>query len=182
MLVEPLLAVADTGATSLFLTKGAPCQNKRCAINPVTITFPNGCKIKSMHNCNVMIPGLPTVLTGHIMPDMTTASLFGIMVLCKAGCQVFFDDDECQVILNGTVGLTGYKDITSNLWTLPIHPPGMPQTTLNALHQSPLGPCLSNAPRHTANFSYHQTKKENNVKFKHQSLCNPPKSSLLATI
>jgi hypothetical protein len=81
-LVEPSLAVADTGVTLLFLTKGASCQNKRRAMNPVTVTLPNECKIKSMHVCNVMIPGLPTVLTGHIMPDMTTSFLFGIRVIC----------------------------------------------------------------------------------------------------
>ena len=28
MLVGPALAIADTGATSFFLTKSAPCQNK----------------------------------------------------------------------------------------------------------------------------------------------------------
>jgi hypothetical protein len=128
MLVKPLLTVANMGATLLFLTKGAPCQNKRHAINPVTVTLPDGCKIKSMHVCNVMIPGLPTVLTGHIMSDMTTASLFGIRVLCKAGCQVLFDDNKFQVIFNGTVILTGYKDIANDLWMLPIHPFGMPQT------------------------------------------------------
>jgi hypothetical protein len=29
----------------------------------------------SMNVCNITILGLPTVLTGHIMPDMTTTSL-----------------------------------------------------------------------------------------------------------
>jgi hypothetical protein len=36
--------------------------------------------------------------------------------------------------------------------------------------------------REVASFSYHRTTKENNVKFVHQSLCNPPRSSLLAAI
>jgi hypothetical protein len=84
---------------------------------------------------------------------MTTPSLFGIRVLCKAGCQVPIDNNECQVIFNCTVILTGYKDIASNLWMLSIHPSGMPQTALDAPHQSPLGPCLSDAPRHMVNFS-----------------------------
>jgi hypothetical protein len=107
MLVKPLLVVANMGATLLFLTKGAPCQNKHHAINLVIITLLDRCKIKSMHVCDVMIPGLPTVLMGHIMPDMTTASIFGTRVSWKAGCQVLFDDDKCQVIFNGTVILTG---------------------------------------------------------------------------
>jgi hypothetical protein len=174
MLAKPLLAVANTGATSLFLTKGAPCQNKPHALNPVIVFLPDGRKIESMHLCDVMIPSLPIVLTGHIMPDMTTASLFGVRVLCKAGCQVLFDDDKCQVIFNGTVILTGYKDIASNLWMLPIHPSGMPQTALDAPDQSPLGPCMSDAPRHTANFSYHCTKKENNVNSCTKVYATPP--------
>jgi hypothetical protein len=42
---------------------------------------------------------------------------------------------------------------------------------------------MNDAPlRHTAIFLYHQTTKEKNVTFMHQSLCNPPKSSLLAAI
>jgi hypothetical protein len=82
MFAEPSLAVADTGAILLFLTKGTPCQNKQHAVNPITVTLPDGCKIKSTHICDVTIPGLPTVLMGQIMPDMTMASLFGIRFFC----------------------------------------------------------------------------------------------------
>ena len=49
------------------------------------------------------------------MPDMTTASLFGIRILCKAGCTVIFDDDKCQVLYNNIVIFTGKKDTVSNL-------------------------------------------------------------------
>jgi hypothetical protein len=42
MLVEPSLAIADTGATSFFLTQGAPSQNKGQAVNPITVTLPDG--------------------------------------------------------------------------------------------------------------------------------------------
>jgi len=181
-LIGPSLAIADTGATSFFLTKGAPCQNKSKATNPITVKLPDGRKIKSMHTCDIVIPGLPKVLTGHIMPDMTTASLFGIRILCKAGCEVLFDDDKCQVIYKGKVILTGYKDPVSDLWTLPILPSKPPQTTPDAAHPLPLGPCMSDTPQELANFSYHRTSTENKVKFMHQSLCNPPKSSLLEAI
>ena len=116
------------------------------------------------------------------MPDMTMATLCGVRVLCKVGCQVIFDDDKCQVIYNGKIILTGYKDPVSNLWTLPILLVDGAQTILDAQHQSPLVPCMSGPPCHPNNFSYHQTTKEYNVKFMHQSLCNPPKSLLLAAI
>jgi hypothetical protein len=122
VLVKSSLAVADTGATSCFLTKDAPCQNKQCAVNPISVTLSDGEKITSTHVYDVTIPGLPTVLTGHIMPGMTSAFLFGIRVLCKAGCTVIFGDNKCQVIYNNKNILTGYKDPTSNLRTLPILP------------------------------------------------------------
>ncbi len=156
MSVGPSLAIADTGATSCFLTKDAPCQNKRLTNSPLSVTLPDGQKIKTTHVCDMTIHGLPTIITGHIMPDMTTASHFGIRVLCKAGCKVLFDNDKCYVIYDGKVIFTGYKDLASNLWLLPILPVATPQTTLDAPHQSPLGPCMSDAPlRHTANFLYH---------------------------
>jgi hypothetical protein len=182
MLIVPSLAIADTGTTSFFLTKGAPCQNKRRAMNPITVKLPDGRKIKSTHVCNIVIPGLPTVLTGHIMPNMTTALLFGIRILCKVGCKVLFDDDKCQVIYNSKVILTGYKDPVSDLWTLPNLPSEPTRTTPDAPHPLPLGRCISDTPQELANFSYHRTSTENNVKFMHQSLCNPPNSSLLEAI
>jgi hypothetical protein len=182
MLVGPSLAIADTGATSLFLTKGAPCLNKRCATTPILVTPPDGRKIFSSHTCDVAIPGLPTVLTGHIMPDMTIASLLGIQILCKAGCKVVFDDKNFQVIFEDKVILTGYKDPVSDLWTLPMLGSIPMQTSLDAQHQSSIGPCMIDALREVAAFSYHCTSKENNVKFMHQSLCNPPKLLLLTAI
>jgi hypothetical protein len=154
MLVETSLTVANMGTTSFFLTKGAPCQNKRLAVIPLSMTLPDSQKIMSMHMCYITILGLPTVLMGHIMPDMTMASLFGIRVLCKAGCQVLFDDDKCQVIYNGNVILTGYKDPVIDFWTLPIIPVDGAWTTLDAQHQSPLGPCMCCALHHAINFSY----------------------------
>ena len=135
-----------------------------------------------MHICDIIIPGLPTILTGHIMPDMTIASLFGICILCKARCKVLFDNNKCQVIYNGKVILTGYKDPNSDLWTVPILPSKPTRTTPDAQHQLSLGPCMSDTPQELANFSYHHTLTENIVKFMHQSLCNPPKSSLLDAI
>ncbi len=113
----------------------------------------------STHVCNLTFPGLPTVLMGHIMPDMTSASLFGIRVLCKARCTVIFDDNKCQVIYDRKIILTGYKDPTSNLWMLPLLPINKAQTTHDAVHHSLLGPCVSKIPRQTINFSYHRTTK-----------------------
>jgi hypothetical protein len=164
------------------LTKGAPCLNKCRTSSPMSVTLPDGQKIVSSHIYDVRIPGLPTILTGHIMPDMTTASLFGIHILCKAGCKIVFDDNKCQVFYNENVILTGFKDQISNLWTLPVLPNNSHRTYHGAMRQSSSCPIFDDTPSEVALFSYHRTTKENNVKLMHQSLCNRPKTSLLAAI
>jgi hypothetical protein len=112
--------VANTGATSVFVMAGAPAKNIRMATKPIQISLPNGKKIVSTHICDVDIPGLPHKLIGHIVPGMKMASLLGIHILYKTGCKVIFDDEKCRVNFKGNTILTGYKDPTSNLWTLPI--------------------------------------------------------------
>jgi hypothetical protein len=63
-------AIVDTGATAIFIMEGTPVDNKRIATKPLTINLPDGTKIMSNHCCNITIPGLPTVLTGHIVPSL----------------------------------------------------------------------------------------------------------------
>jgi len=91
-------AIADTGATSIFVMAGTPMKNVRSTMDPLTINFPNGKIVHSTHACDISIPGLPVILTGHIVPGLSMASLMGIRVLCKAGCKVFFMDTKCGKI------------------------------------------------------------------------------------
>jgi hypothetical protein len=87
-------ACADTGATSIFVMEELKLEmeNVQIAINPLSINLPDGAIVKSTHTCDVVIPGLPTVLTGHIVRGLTMVSLIGIRILCKAGCKVIFTD------------------------------------------------------------------------------------------
>ena len=114
-------AIADTGATSIFIMDGIDVVNKRVALQPLTINLPDGRKVKSSHICNIMIPGLPQVLTGHVVPHLAIASLIGIRPLCNAGCKVTFDQEKCDVIYDGKDILRGFKDWATDLWTLPIN-------------------------------------------------------------
>ncbi len=209
--IAPTHAIADTGATSIFIMKGTPVKNLRRSSDPITISLPDGSKVTSIHICNISIPGLPTVLTGHIVPGITIASLIGIRILCKAGCKVIFDNEKCEVIYKNNTILRGYKDPTTNLWTLPIINEGIAKTTPKPVmprpksahmmlsHQLPTpqrpGPCLGCAPRNPivkivqrnpivkiVRFSYVWTTKINNVKIAHQSLCNPPVTSIIKAI
>jgi hypothetical protein len=85
-------AIADMGATSIFIMEGADVDNKCPAMVPLTINLPNGKWVQSTHVCDIRMPGLPTVLTGHIVSSLCIASLIGIRPLCKAGCKVIFDN------------------------------------------------------------------------------------------
>jgi hypothetical protein len=117
-----LQAIADTRATSIFVMKGVDIENKRLATKPLAINLLNGRQVKSMHICDINIPGLPITLTGHIVPNLAIASLFGIRVLCKDGCTVTFNDDKCDIYFKDKLILRGYKDLSTDLWTIPITP------------------------------------------------------------
>jgi hypothetical protein len=91
-------AIADTGATSIFIMEGADVDNKHPAMVPLTINLPNSKRVQSTHVCDIWIPGLPTVLTGHIVPSLRIASLIEIRLLCKAGCRVIFDNKKWDVV------------------------------------------------------------------------------------
>ncbi len=66
---------------------------------------------------------------GHIVLGITMASLIGIRILCKAGCKVTFDNKKCEVLYKDNIILCGYKDPTTNLWTLPLTPNKIVKTT-----------------------------------------------------
>jgi hypothetical protein len=185
-------AIADVGATSIFTMEGADVDNKCPATVPLTINFPNGKRVQSTHVCDIRIPSLPTVLTGHIVPSLRIASLIGIRPLSKAGCKVIFDNKKCDVVFDGVVILPGFKDPSTDLWTLPI-PTKMCTAPGPTVLPQP-SPCKSGAPHlpmdtsdtHTgvtlATFTHSVQSRANAIKFAHQSLCNPKISTLLKAV
>jgi hypothetical protein len=162
-------------------------QSCKQTSKPLSINIPNGRKMKSTHICNITIPGLPYILTGHIVPHLIVASLMGIRPLCNAGCTVTLDRDKCDVIYNGNIILQGYKDELTNLWTLLIN--GM-STTRTALPQSAPGvDCAPHTMRPAilpsitlANFTHSIKRRANGVKFAHQLLCNPKIVTLIKKV
>jgi hypothetical protein len=71
-------AIADTGATSIFIMEVVEGTNKHVTVKPLTINLPNVKKVMSTHICDINIPSLPIVLTGHIVPSLSIASHIGI--------------------------------------------------------------------------------------------------------
>jgi hypothetical protein len=62
MMIKPTHAVADSGATSVFVLEGTPCKNIKLAENPITILLPDEAKLTLRHICNITIPNLPFTL------------------------------------------------------------------------------------------------------------------------
>jgi hypothetical protein len=102
MQIGPTHAVANTGATSIFIMAGAPANNICMVTKLIHISLPDDKKIVLAHICDVNIPGLPHKLIGNIVPDMKMASLLGIRVLCKAGCKVILTMKNVELILRAT--------------------------------------------------------------------------------
>jgi hypothetical protein len=172
-------ALADTGATSLFVMEGLKMKNVQIATNPLSINLPDGAVVKSTHTCDIIIPGLPTILTGHIVRGLTIASLVRIRILCKAGCTVMFTEKYRDVMYNGKLILRGYKDPQTDLWTLLITSDAIKQ-------QSTVGKDLEDQknpqPVHVAGFTHSVRTQANALKFAHQSLCNPKISTLMKAL
>ena len=174
-------SIADTGATSIFVMAGTPMNNVRTTAAPLSINLPNGGIVKSTHVCDIIIPGLPKILTGHIVPGLAMASLLGIRVLCKAGCEVTFTDATCEVKYDNKIILQGAKDPSTDLWTLPIT-----HEAIQAQINNMVGKDQSDQknPNHVsvAAFTHSIRTRENAVKFAHQSLGNPKISTLLKAL
>ena len=104
--LSPGMSIADSGATQIFVMDGISVVNRRPTTGPLQVALADGRIVTSTHMCDITIEGLPTTLTGHIVPDLSVASLFGIRVLTFAGCEVTFTNNKCIVRYNKQIILT----------------------------------------------------------------------------
>jgi hypothetical protein len=64
-------AIADLGATQIFVMEGTPVLNKQKTMCPLKVALANGRWVLSAHMCDIVIPGLPATLVGHIIPELS---------------------------------------------------------------------------------------------------------------
>jgi hypothetical protein len=62
---------------------GTLVNNRRPTTRPLKVALADGRIVTSTHMCDILIEGLPTILMGHIIPDLLIASLFGIRVIIQ---------------------------------------------------------------------------------------------------
>jgi hypothetical protein len=80
----------------------------------------NGGQVRTTHMCDIDIPGLSQPLTGHIIPNLSIASLLKICVLTVVGCTVTFGNNKFVITFNRKEILCGNKNPHTDLWTLPL--------------------------------------------------------------
>jgi hypothetical protein len=97
---------------------GMLVHNKQKTTCPLKVALADGRRVMSTHMYDIIIPGLPTTLIGHIVPELSIASLFGIHVLMEAGCTMQFDNKKCVVCYKEKNILIGMKNPATDLWTL----------------------------------------------------------------
>ncbi len=125
------------------------------------------------------------MLTGHIISDLSIASLFGIRVLTEVGCEVTFTTTECIVKYRGKVILRGAKDPATDLWMLPLDSASVISPPVRAECPSAT---ITTTDVHTrashdfATFAHTVHTKANSIRFAHQSLCSPTIPTLLNSL
>jgi len=179
-------AITDSGATQIFVMDGTLVVNKLLTTHPLKVALADGRIVLSTHMCDIKIDGLPTVLTGHIIPDLSIASLFGIPIITEAGCMVTFDKTKCIVRYNGAIILNGTKDPATDLWTLLL---GSPKSTTSHHVTDMIPPAApefadarANIATNFACFTHTVQTKANSIRFAHQLFCSPKISTLLKAL
>ena len=116
-------SVADTGASGhYFSTNSIHDLNNVIPLGTkgVTVTLPDGNKIKSTHQGLLDIKSLPeTARVVNIFPDIHS-SLLSIGQLCDADCKVNFDKNSVNICKDDKIILTGTRNMSNKLWNINI--------------------------------------------------------------
>jgi hypothetical protein len=98
------MSIADSGATSHFVTIDAPIINCKVTNDPLAITTANGESMYSTHTAELNIPYLPfAARLCHVVPKLGQYSLVSIGQLCNADCDVLFQRESMTVSYKSAV-------------------------------------------------------------------------------
>lgn len=98
------MSIADSGATSHFVTINAPIVNKKVAKQPLAITTAGGAVLYSSHTGELDLPYLPVAARRcHVVPSLRDFSLLSVGQFCDANCDVIFSKGKITVSFENTV-------------------------------------------------------------------------------
>ena len=165
------LGITDAGATGHFLQPRVPAINTRRTKNPISISQPDGGKLKSTHECEIDNPLLLKAATkAPIVPGLAHTSLVSIKILIDAGCFVTYGKNVI-VYYEEKVVWMGPRENLTGLWVLPIK-----------IKQNIITKRRKGIQKHTSTNMYQISSREEIIKYLHQCLFCPPKSTLLKAI
>jgi hypothetical protein len=111
------MSIADSGASSHFVTINAPIVNKTIVKQPLAITTAGGAVIYSIHTGDLDLPYLPPAARRcHVVPSLGKFSLFRIGQLCDANCEVTVSKEKLTVNFGNTVIIQGQRVRSTGLW------------------------------------------------------------------
>jgi hypothetical protein len=110
-------------------TRDLPVLNKRPSTKEICIRTANGATMKAMHEAELDILALHIAARHiYIVPDLADKTLLSVSQLCKADCQVVFNDKTITVHHHGKIVLKGGLQNGLALWEMEI--PNKPECTL----------------------------------------------------
>jgi hypothetical protein len=113
-------AILDSGCTSYFITKNAPCKIIKENKPPLTVRIPNNETILSCNTAKLNLPMLnEQARKAHVFEDLNK-KLLSVGQLCDAGYDVKFTKHKATVHINNNIGLTAKRDHTNGLWRSPL--------------------------------------------------------------
>jgi hypothetical protein len=113
------IIIADSGTTAHYGTSELPVLNKVPCTKEICIRTANGAIMKATHEAKLDIPALPISARHiYIVPDLADRTLLSLSQLCKANCQVVFDNRTVTVHHNGKTVVKGGMHDGTALWKM----------------------------------------------------------------
>jgi hypothetical protein len=119
-------SIIDSGCSTHYLKRGALCVNKQKSHIPIKVSLPNGATLLSSATADLLNANFNhRARSAHIIHGLAKHSLLSCGQICDAGYKVLFNQGDAividgQVQVNGDIVMTGKRDHTTGLWTVPL--------------------------------------------------------------
>ena len=175
-----VIAKADSGATSHYWKpEDAHILDHIQDHNGPLVALPDMSTLQSTQQGTIplSLALTKTSTTANILPGLKSSSLLSLGNFCNDGCKVILRKNDCHVIKDNEVVLSGIRNKHDGLWDIPF-----PQLSSlsNHIHQHQKLPSLSSPYHHSLNIIIRKNEtKYNLARFLHASLVSPTNSTLL---
>ena len=92
-------------------------------LDPTKIYLPNNtCLTPTVSGVLNLHPNLPEkAQEAKVVPGLSNSSLFSIGQACDEGCYAIFSKEHLQIIRDGEIVITGYRNQNDGLWDIPLN-------------------------------------------------------------